>query len=447
MHLPDRKPGRLPGLHGACATWAFAAVALLAAAPARGDFDPEAWRVVREIRVQEGAAGGMARAFLDPDVFDKSAGPDLPDLRLIRGQADDIGYAVFVPREALPQVVRAAARVFNIAKRGQEATELVLDLGEGPPITNRIHVRTAARDFGCAVTVEGSDENKTWKTIRKDAAIFDFGGDIQRQFTTIAIPDTRMRYLRVIVAAPPNAGPIDLDGADVFQEKPPERGDLPAAVVLQAESRTDDQQMRETHVTLDLGARHLPAHSVTLVTPQRNFSRHVRVEVSDDMKRWRPAGGGTVFRFTEKYREERLTVTFPEAFGRYVCLRIDNGDDPPLPITHVEVQGRPRYLYFPLEAGKQYRLFYGNPDARSPHYEYAAVFEKSDRRAAVEARLGDPQANPRFIPTRAAAPPPPWLVQNQWALYAALAVVVAALGLIALRALRQPQEAQPPAGG
>ena len=207
-------------------------------------------------------------------------------------------------------------------------------------------------------------------------------------------------------------------------------------------NRSESQLARETWVTLDLGARRLPVQTATVDTPQENFSRTLRIEVSDDKEHWQPAGGGTVFRFrTDRYREERLTVAFPEAFGRYVRLKIENGDDPPLPITGVAVQGRPRYVYFPFTPGKPYRLFYGNPDARVPHYEYAAVFVKVNRRAAVETRLGEPQRNPRFIATKATPPVLPWLEQNQWVLYVALGAVVIALGLVALKALKKPEKA------
>jgi hypothetical protein len=416
---------------------------MVLAAPARGDFDPEAWQMSREIKAPEGTRGQTARLALDNDVFDKSAGPNLPDLRVLCGENDDIGYVVYAPRKSASLPKRSQPIVFNRAKRGEEASELTLDLGENPPITSRIGIRTPARNFGCAVTVEGSDDNTAWRTIRKDAAIFDFGGEIQRQFTTVTIPDTRMRYLRVIVAAPPNAGPIDLVGAYVEQELPPEKSDLPLLVDRRAINRSESQQARETWLTLDLGAKNLPVQNITVFTPQENFSRTVQVEVSNDNKLWQHVGSGTLFQFrTAQYNESWITVTFPEAFGRYVRLKIANGDDPPLPISDVAVQGRPRYVYFPFEAGKQYRLFYGNTEARAPRYDYAAVFEKVDRRAAVETRLGEPRQNPRFIATRAAESPSPWLERNQWVLYAALGSVVIALGLIALKALKKPETAE-----
>jgi len=108
-------------------------------------------------------------------------------------------------------------------------------------------------------------------------------------------------------------------------------------------------------------------------------------------------------------------------------------------------RSRPRYVFFPLEPGRRYRLFYGAPAARPGRYEYARVAAHIDRGSAVEARLGPVEANTRFIATHEAPPPHPWLVRNQWVLYAALAVVVAVLVLIAVRALQKPPEDDAPA--
>ena len=427
--------------------WTLTAIVALAAgiaaASARADFDPEAWRTWREIRVPEGAAGETARFAIDNHISDNTSGPDLTDLRILRGDADDIGYVVYVPEEGRPQSVPRPARVFNNVRRGREASELTLDLGEEPPMVNRIHIRTGAENFGCAVTVEGSDDGNAWKVIRGDAAIFHFGRDIQRRFTTVTIPDTRMRYLRVIVAAPPNAGPIDLSGADVVQEAAPEPSDLPLLVDRPVINRAEAQEMRQTVFTLDLGARRLPVSRIVFETPEENLARSVQFQTSDDSKHWTPAGGGFIFRYkTDRYREERLGVEIPEAFGRFVRITVVNGDDPPLAMVRFVVQGRPRYVFFPFKAGQQYRVFYGNRNARPPQYDYANVFRRVDRRAAIEARMGDPQPNPRFIATREAETAPPWVQRNQWVLYVALAAAVIALAIVAMRALRRPPSEQ-----
>jgi len=412
---------------------------------ALANFDAEAWRVARDIKAPEDAAGANARFALDDNVWDNTTGPDLRDLRLLRGEADDIGYAVYVPEDEPVRTVERRARVYNISKRGEEASELTIDLGVKPPMTNRIRIDTPSGNFGCAVTVEGSDDGQSWKTLRNDAAIFDFLGDIQKQFTTVTIPDTRMRYLRVIVAAPPNGKPIELSGATVFLEEPGRKSELPTLVDHPIRNRTETERDHKSWITLDLGAKNLPVRKITIETPQENFSRSVGVETSNDTKLWVPAGSGFIFRYrTERFREERLTLEIPEAFGRYVRLAIFNRDDPPLPLSRVTVEGRPRYVFFPFESGKPFRLFYGNRDARGAQYEYATVFPRIDRNQAVEVRLGEPRENPRFIATKADRTPPPWVERNQWVLYAALGIVVVALAAVALRSLRKPVDGEEP---
>ena len=429
--------------------WLGLAAALALTAPAaRADFDPEAWRFVRAVEVPEGAAAGHARVPLDPHVWDHAAGPDLRDLRVVRGEADEVGYALYAPEEPVPVRQERAARVLNVATRGREASQLVLDLGPDPAVTNRVRIETPAANFRCGVIVEGSDDRAAWKTLRDDAAIFAFTGEVAERFTEVSFPDARFRYLRVVVAAPPAGEPIDLAGAAVWQEVEPPPSEVPLRVDRPVRTRTEVAGDSTTRYTLDLGARHLPVDRVTLETAEANFSRPVRVEVSDDAKAWRPAGGGVLFRYrTARYRREQMTVAFDEAFGRYLRVTVRNGDDPPLPVAEITVRGRPRYVFFPLEPGRRYRLVYGSAEARAGRYEYRQVFAHIDRPSAVPARLGPVTRNPRFIATREAPEPHPWIVRNQWVLYVVLGAAAAGLVLIAVRALRRPAPEDSAAGG
>ncbi|MBE3069714.1 MAG: DUF3999 family protein, partial [Planctomycetes bacterium] len=226
-----------------------------------------------------------------------------------------------------------------------------------------------------------------------------------------------------------------------------EKESLPLLVERPQKSRTDTVPDAESWYTLDLGAKHLPVSKVEIVATDENFARPVRVDVGDDLKMPARAGHGHVFRYrTSRYHEERTAVEFPEAFGRYVRVRVTDGDDPPLAVVRLVVSGRPRYVFFPFETGRRYRLFYGNPGAGPARYDYVNVVARINRSEAVEARLGPPEANPRFIATKKATPPHPWVVRNQWVLYVALGVAVVGLVAVAVRALRRAP-AEEDAGG
>lgn len=423
-------------------------VVTLSAGPLRAGFRPEAWRFYRPAEVPEGARGEHARIPLDPHVWDHAAGPVLQDLRVVRGTAEEIGYAVYVPERPTPRRKKRPARVLNVARRGHEASQLLLDLGEDPPPTNGIRIETLAENFRCPVTVEVSHDRQDWWTVREDAAIFAFSGEVSRRFTEVSFPDATFRYLRIVVGAPPGGEPIELAGAMVWQEVEPEPPEVPLLVPRPVASRTESAGTDETRHVLDLGARNLPVSRIAFETNEENFWRPVRIDISDDRKAWHAAGDGIIFRYrTAAYRREQVTVDFDEMFGRYLRVIVRDRDDPALAVTGIAVEGRPRYIFFPFEQGRRYRLFYGNPDARPGRYDYRKVFAHVARRQAVEARLGPVRRNTRFIATREARPPDPWLVRNQWVLYAATAAVVAALVLIALRALRRPAPEEPAAGG
>ena len=134
------------------------------------------------------------------------------------------------------------------------------------------------------------------------------------------------------------------------------------------------------------------------------------------------------------YAGENLTVAFAERYARYVRLRVADSGAPPLGITSAEVAGRMRYVFFPVQAGKRYRLFYGNPRAGRPPYDYPNVFQGIDRETAIAAVLGNPMPNPLYVPPRAIDQTPPRT--NRWVPYLILGLVAAGLTLLALRLLR-----------
>jgi len=78
-------------------------------------------------------------------------------------------------------------------------------------------------------------------------------------------------------------------------------------------------------------------------------------------------------------------------------------------------------------------------DLRPPSYDLAGLLERSGEPDAAPARLGPSAPNSRF---RAAEPVVPFSERHRWIMSAALAALLAALALWAVRLLRAP-----PSGG
>lgn len=67
----------------------------------------------------------------------------------------------------------------------------------------------------------------------------------------------------------------------------------------------------------------------------------------------------------------------------------------------------------------------------------AAVFARMDPASATAARLGRAMANSAYLPVVEKVP---WTERNKWVIYVGMVVVVASLGLIAVKLLRRPPE-------
>ncbi len=200
-------------------------------------------------------------------------------------------------------------------------------------------------------------------------------------------------------------------------------GEIPYTLIRLAERReavaklrrTEDEATRATVLTAPVTA---PFDSVRIETAEPAFDRHMEVSVSKDGDKWRYAGSGSIYRARDG---ERLQVTFSEQHARYFRIRIFNHDDRPIAITRVAL-GRPAVRVFFRPGKGPHYLYYGNPRARAPEYDFARTLPTCE---PVQASLSAPQDNPLYRP--------PWTEVNHWALYGALIAAVLTLGAVIVR--------------
>jgi hypothetical protein len=79
---------------------------------------------------------------------------------------------------------------------------------------------------------------------------------------------------------------------------------------------------------------------------------------------------------------------------------IRNKDNQPLSITGISTSYIYREAVFQAEAGKKYKLYYGNPKAKWPQYYLEKYFQYLDIEKAQTARLSTEQNNPAFVPEK-----------------------------------------------
>jgi len=389
----------------------FAAGAQPAAAAGidRGDF--------RWMRPLVGGAG-IDPALVEPDgaLFEHSL-PGFADLRIADARGSEVAWRqVQSGRSAAAEAVP----ILNSGRQGRFAVAL-LDLGARRRIRDRVALQVPDRGFVGRAVVLGADDREGPFTRLSATGIYDARGARPARSTVAVFPPSDFRYLLVRAS-----GVSRIDGASVSgaSQRPPLLRRAAKSVSLR-------QDGTRTIVTLDLGFRDVPVDELRIAAATARYERPVEILGSDTRQRFVPLTAARIFRFPGS-----ASAPIPVgAHHRYIRIEVDNGDDPPLRGIEVSAWSRSRALL--VEGGHPfpYTVYYGNPSANAPDYDFARLPASALRiERAVPGHLGSEHDNPAF------EPPPDtrsFTERNPEVVTAALVLAALALGAVGLLALRK----------
>lgn len=409
-------------------------VLLLQAAVCFAGAAPQYERYRRSVSAPSGS--GQACVVVDAQIFAQAA-PSLKDLRLYQ-DSREVPYAVTLSESE--QADGEIARVLNLGMPGRS---IAFDL-EMPdrPYTDVI-LDLVGQDFLATATVSGGAAPGGIAVTRLgELTLFDLASQHLSRSTALHLQESSFRYLHVELAVSAAPGsqfvstPQMVRGAIV----PPSR-DAQTIYTSAAETATITQRGKETVADFVLPTR-VPVERVSFTIAsafKENFSRDVTMSAY-------PVGAsaasserasGTIFRvhLTEAGREIRQQqLSIPATIGSNlqsaaaVEVLVENGDDPPLPISAVRLEMRQRKLCFDAELAPAPTLFYGDPGLPAPQYDYARLFTSVTTTHA--AMLGPQQANPGY---RKREDTRPLTERHPNTLWIALLAVISLLAMVAFR--------------
>jgi hypothetical protein len=414
-----------------------------AAAPGIPTAEPQYFRYERSVSLPPGA--GQSCAIIDAQIFPNAA-PSLKDLRLyqtLSGQpAREVPYAITLSEPEQPD--SEAARVLNLGMRDHS---IVFDL-EMPnrPYTDVV-LDLAGKDYIATATVSGMTAPDATGTSLGEFTLFDLTTQHLSRSTTIHLQESNFPYLHVELtasAAPGTHGfrvePQMVRGASV----PPSR-EAQSLFATAAETSSVVQRGRESIATFVLPER-VPVERVSFaLAPEfkANFSRDVRI--SDHVQGTPSSAGetlmGTIFRVHltqggREIRQQQLSV--PATLGSNmqspanVEVAVENGDDPPLPISAVRLEMRQRKLCFDASGDGTLTVYYGDRALTAPQYDYARLFSPTG--SIRTAKLGAEQLNPAYKPRPDSRP---ITERHPELLWIALLAVVCSLALVAIHSSKK----------
>jgi hypothetical protein len=400
------------------------------------------WEYFAPIQLPAHEPGQLVDLLLDQRVFTHAEG-SLADLRIYdaAGRALPFALRVLRPtqrRDPFP------AKEFNRAAGPDGSSELTLDLQAEQPGRdvehNEIEITTPGSEFRRHVVVEGSDDGATWSKLAETDLVRFRRGEQAIEGSTVTYPPSRYRQLRVRVF-PDKL--IEQDPVAVERVLVVRRVDVPGEFVT-AEGQLGLREPSRgeggpgSAWIIGLGGDNVPCDRIEVDVEDSEFVRDYYLEAGGPEGSrqlfQRINGGNGVWQRRAGEARQPLVATFAEVVASRLRLVVTDFRNPPLTIRSVKCSAPARQVLFvpPASSDAQLRLFFGNPDAAAPNYDFARNLPPQLPAAPARATLGNAEPNPDFVP-----PPQPWTERWPWLIYVVLAAASLVLAVVILSVARR----------
>lgn len=395
-------------------------------------FDERLWERYAEIDTSAiRNRGELAAVYLEPRLLGKvTARTPFADIRVVTEQKEEVPWQIVARRpERRTDLLPARMRNLSRTQAGETWLELLLEKRQAH--ANAVEILTPATDFSRQVQVLGSHDGSSWNSIREDGVIFDVSRGEKLRSTRITFPQTSFPHLALKIANGA-APPLAITEVRVLRER--EFPGQSYALQGKVEGGEVHASRGENSIVVRMDTV-FPLDRLVISTRDLNFQRSVEVQVKRDGVHWECWAQGTVFSFnTPAMHESQLAIDMPEVATGEFRLIFRNLDSPPLSVTGVTGQGYRRLLVFKQPAERKLYLFWGNPLARQPRYDLAALVKEQKLDSLAMAELGQPRPNARFAGNSARLP---FTERYKYLLSVIVVIVIAGLLFVQYRVFRQ----------
>ncbi len=357
------------------------------------------------------------------------ARPGLADLRIYDGESQ-VQYALSEQHGGTSSH-ETAAKILNLGSVDGR-TEFDLDMSDVGTADigeyDRIRLQLDAKDFVVTASLAGSNQaGAKSATHLPPATLYDFSREELGSNAVLKLPPSTFRYLHVKLSA--GISPTQVRGAWVYNLHETR------AVWTSVGSCGAPSQVARTTVIICNSPLRVPVDRIRFNVDPRQVNFRRSVVLSDASERQYGTGGEItrvrMNRGGTTVVSEEMDVRIGGQNSGSLKVTVDNGDNPPLSISGVELLSVERRVYFDPQGKSLLRLYYGDDRLDAPVYDYARFF-KADP-SAVRAELGPGTHNEAY---RGRPDDRPWSERHKAVLWLAMLLAVAVLAVLAIRGLK-----------
>ncbi|MCD6065559.1 MAG: hypothetical protein K0S33_385 [Bacteroidetes bacterium] len=322
--------------------------------------------------------------------------------------------------------------ILNVSFRKGVASYVTVKLPEEKEI-NQIKLDIAETDFDKMVTIEGSNDNKHWQTIKEDIRIVGFGQQ-NFAFSTLYFPVSSFTYY-LITFNDKTSKPVSVSGVQTFMnnEQKAVYEKIKDVYVVKKEVKKDlkpvpgKQRIYEnyTEIKIDLPYRTC-INSLQLRSRDKSADFYRTLAVYDS--KGNELSSGT---FTSLDKDGITTIYLNKMVERKLVVKVFNNDNPPVEGIDVSVYGMNGFLLTRLEPEEKYLLVYGKANAGVPEYDLGYFSDKiADEAKDVQCRVEV------AVAVKTPKPKEPFVTQQKW-LWITLIGLIVLLGLFAFSLMKK----------
>lgn len=353
---------------------------------------------------------GFYNILLDPKLLANSEAPGYTDIRIYQDKKSAVPY--LFQKEILKYDIDSL-RSFTVIENKpvtNGTSSFIFSNETGKPI-DYVTLFIKNTWMQQSMTVTGSNDMKEWYGL-----VPKFSFDPSRP--QINLPHTDYKYIRLLMDDSSQA-PLNITGAGQYYNE--QRSTSPLSVFVSGMTVTNANKV--TTIQLAFNKKYVIDNLSFIITAPALYKRQAWVNGES---------------FTLASGQANEIALQNEVKTDTLVIRIENQDNPPLTIENVNAWQIPRYLTAYLEAGKSYQILIGNPTLTAPDYDlsyFADSLKKELPRIVVDNESVKPISKPASVAEQGFT-----LFTSKVWIWLAIIGIIALLGFMALRMLRDMQE-------
>lgn len=299
-------------------------------------------------------------------------------------------------------------------------------------VINSIHLDIAENNFDKILSIQGSNDNKEWFTIKQHLRItgFDNGNNSFRS-TSINFPSAEYSYFRISFDHDASTK-VTVTNAYAYENKT-SKGHYDE-LQIKSKKQTENKKEKTSELIVELADNYMLSYISLKSNDKNDFYRNINIYRSvgtyhtpkGDEESWQMINSGVIASNTDNI------LTLGNEQTKKIRIEIINYDNQPISMDEVKLFSESITLTAKLPVSDQLYLVYGNENIAAPVYDLVHFRDKIP--ASLPVVVTGKEELKSAVTMNASAEP---LIKNKIWLWAVMLILILLIGYFALNMLKK----------